>query len=211
VGGSTHPPEEHRLVDAVIRLRDAVPGLRLVLAPRHIRRAWRLRRAIERRGCRVVSWSRIDSEPAAWDVLLVDEVGWLADIYACADVAFVGGTLAHRGGQNVLEPVSRGCPVVVGPHVEHIAPIVSALRQAGGIVCLEGGGDQRQELHDALRRLLLDAHHRAEVAGRARRVLEQSRGAAQLCARRISQHLTATSNSQGAQRLPEREPAGACS
>ncbi len=45
----------------------------------------------------------------------------LFDLYGIADSAFVGGSFADKGGQNILEPASWGIPVQYGPHMEDFA------------------------------------------------------------------------------------------
>jgi len=49
------------------------------------------------------------------DVVLVDRVGVLGDLYALADLAFVGGGFHAAGLHSVLEPAAFGLPVVFGP------------------------------------------------------------------------------------------------
>ena len=53
------------------------------------------------------------------DCLLVDELGWLSDIYYFTDIAFVGGTLDGTGGHNVLEPSALSKPVLFGPNLKN--------------------------------------------------------------------------------------------
>jgi 3-deoxy-D-manno-octulosonic-acid transferase len=71
-----------------------------------------------------------DAAPAA-DVILVDRVGVLADLYALADVAFVGGGFHGFGLHSVLEPAAYGVPVVFGPEWQ-------GSRDASGLVSLGG-------------------------------------------------------------------------
>ena len=50
------------------------------------------------------------------DVLIVDVTGELGQLYCCADVAFVGGSLVKKGGQNIVEPILSGTAALHGPH-----------------------------------------------------------------------------------------------
>ena len=118
VAGSTRPGEEALLLDIYAALRDKHPRLRLVLAPRHLERLDEVRRLLEERQtpyCLYGDGRRCDA------VALVDRMGLLNDLYAAADLAFVGGTLADIGGHNILEPVWARTPVVFGPSVENVA------------------------------------------------------------------------------------------
>lgn len=58
---------------------------------------------------------------AGWDVLIIDRIGVLFDLYGASRSAFVGGSFADKGGQNILEPFSWGVPVQYGPHMEDFA------------------------------------------------------------------------------------------
>ena len=121
VAGSTHPDEERTLVRMKKRLgADGLP-FRLLLVPRHPARADHVEAQVRREGFDVVRRSRLDgtNPPAPETVVLLDTVGELEAAYTQADLVFVGGTLVKHGGQNMMEPASIGCPVVVGPYVSN--------------------------------------------------------------------------------------------
>ena len=65
------------------------------------------------------------------DVLLGDTMGELFAYYAAADVAFVGGSLLPLGGQNLLEALAVGTPVMVGPHTFNFAAATDEAVAAG--------------------------------------------------------------------------------
>jgi 3-deoxy-D-manno-octulosonic-acid transferase len=97
------------------------------------------------------------------EVIVVDTVGELAQIYALADVVFVGGSLVPRGGHNVLEPALRGKPVLIGPHTDNFREAAGQLLGAGGAVTVEDAAALGAEL----RALLADpalAARRGEAA-----------------------------------------------
>ena len=128
VAGSTHPGEEQAALGALAEIEEAGLSAALVLAPRHTGRAREVGALAASRHRRVVLRSK---PPAgrleAGDVLVVDTLGELASLYARADVAFVGGSLARIGGHNLLEPVLAGRPVLFGPYtgsVEHVAGLL---------------------------------------------------------------------------------------
>ncbi|HVZ78236.1 MAG TPA: glycosyltransferase N-terminal domain-containing protein [Gemmatimonadaceae bacterium] len=115
VAGSTWPADEEQLLPAFMALRRAVPEARMIIAP-HEPTAAHLD-PIER-------WARDGQVPLARlgtpqassaDVVLVDRVGVLGDLYALADAAFVGGGFHAAGLHSVLEPAAFGAPVVFGP------------------------------------------------------------------------------------------------
>jgi 3-deoxy-D-manno-octulosonic-acid transferase len=172
VGGSTHRGEEEAVVAAFQGLRGARPDLALVLAPRHPERCGEVEGLLRGRGLTV---ARRSGGPAGAgiDVILVDTVGELGRLYAAADVAFVGGTLAPVGGHNILEPAAAGVPIVVGPHMENFAEIAAAFHDAEAMVTVRDAAGLAGALRD-----LFDAPLRAQrLRGRALAVLAANRGA----------------------------------
>ena len=125
----------------------------------------------------------------ALQVEAADAAGWrwetrmgvLNSFYRAADVAFVGGSLEPFGGHNPMEPAATGAAVVMGPHHASQQASVDALLHAGGIRIVEGSA----ELGHAWTELLSDSAMRERMAGAARGVVDERRGAA----RRITEWL----------------------
>lgn len=134
VAGSTHPPEERWMGQAVRRVRASGVPLRAVVAPRHPARADAVEADLRREGVEVVRRSRLTDAPAPADaVILLDTVGELEAVYALADVVYVGGSLVRHGGQNVMEPASVGKPILVGPHTWNFRGEVDLLASSGAL------------------------------------------------------------------------------
>lgn len=112
LAASTREGEEEMLLDAWQAQTD---GPLLVLVPRHPQRFAEVAALLDRRGLR---WRRRSEglPQAGTDVWLGDSMGEMAAYYALADLAFIGGSLAPLGGQNLIEAAACGCPVLVGPH-----------------------------------------------------------------------------------------------
>jgi 3-deoxy-D-manno-octulosonic-acid transferase len=106
-------------------------------------------------------------------VLLLDTLGELAACWGLADVAFVGGSLTRRGGQNMLEPAAYGAAVLFGPNTWNFRDIVEQLlaRQAARVV------RSAAELTCAVRELLSDRGAAAELGSRARAFVATQQGA----------------------------------
>lgn len=177
VAGSTAPGEERPVLLAFGALRQADARIRLIVAPRHPEDFAAAGKAARAAGHAVVVWSDLTGGPipmaSAWDVLIVDALGVLPELYAAADLVFVGGSLVPRGGQNVLEPASLGKPVTFGPHMQNFRAAAEALVDAGaGFMAHDG-----EELARCLLRLLEDRAGYRVASTMAARVVEANRGA----------------------------------
>jgi 3-deoxy-D-manno-octulosonic-acid transferase len=151
VAGSTSGGEEAIVVESWRRAREALPDLRLLIAPRHPERFDAAARAIQKAGAGVIHRSRAAGgpPPPADHVLLLDTLGELEAAYALARVAFVGGSLVPRGGQNPLEPARAGVPVLFGPGMESFREVADGLLSCGAATEIRGA----VELGDAVIRL----------------------------------------------------------
>jgi 3-deoxy-D-manno-octulosonic-acid transferase len=174
LGASTHDGEETILIEAFLRCREAVPGIMLVLAPRHPTRAPAVRAEAAGRGLR-----------EGRDVIVVDRVGLLPSLYAGATAAFVGKSLTAHGGQNFLEAVQAGCPVVFGPHMENFGEAAATFAGGGGAWQIKDARD----LADALRLLLQEPALRDDLRRRASALLETRTGATARTVDTILAHL----------------------
>ncbi|MFH1176285.1 MAG: glycosyltransferase N-terminal domain-containing protein [Acidobacteriota bacterium] len=166
VAGSTHDPEEAMLTRCLAGLRAQFPSLRLVLAPRHTGRAGCILRDARAQGWRAVLWSDALAAAVDWDLLVVDEMGPLASLYAYADLAFIGGSLVPRGGHNPLEAAAQACATVIGPSFESFQDAVRSLEEAGGIRVLRPSGQPEAALASALAELLADEPLRLAIGFR---------------------------------------------
>jgi 3-deoxy-D-manno-octulosonic-acid transferase len=113
---------------------------------------------------------------SAWrdgDVLVLDTMGELAQVYPFATVVFVGGSLVPTGGHNVLEPARAGRAVVVGPHMENFQEIADELSAADALVQVS----RAEDLGPAVARLLRSDSERDLLGARGRALVERSRGA----------------------------------
>ncbi|MCA1616050.1 MAG: 3-deoxy-D-manno-octulosonic acid transferase [Acidobacteria bacterium] len=188
VAASTHAPEESIVVEAFKRLRidDAGAGgegaraPRLLIAPRHPERFAEVASLLEASGLR---WSRRSAAPAPademCDVILLDTIGELRAAYPSAAVVFVGGSIAPKGGHNVIEPAAAARCVLTGAHTFNFTDIVRQFRERDALLQLPDLPDPRaaEELARVLAALLSDDERRRAIGERARRALDESRGA----------------------------------
>lgn len=138
LAASTREGEEPLVLDAFAALRRQ-PGLErtlLVLVPRHPQRFDEVATLAQGTGLALTRRSTAPGEAApavdaATDVWLGDSLGEMPAYYACADLAFIGGSLVPLGGQNLIEAAACGCPVLIGPHTFNFAQATRDAAEAG--------------------------------------------------------------------------------
>ncbi len=135
IAGSTHPGEEKKILNVFKRLQLAHPNLRLILAPRHVERTESLLQELAEFKLFIQRWSQFDLSES-WDVLVVDQIGILKNIYALGNFVFMGGSWVEHGGQNPIEPAVFDLPVLHGPHVFNFKQIYAIFDEAGGAFCV---------------------------------------------------------------------------
>jgi 3-deoxy-D-manno-octulosonic-acid transferase len=175
IAARTHGEEEAAVIAIHQRLRLRWPDLLLLWAPRHPERFKPVAQAAVDAGWRVAT-RRLTHSPDRDDaVFVVDTLGELMLFYACAEVAFVGGSLQDIGGHNLLEPAAVGAAIVTGPHLHNFSDIATQLEQAGALRI----GADAQAVGDDIAALLEDAGVRARMTSAARALVEQGRGTLQ--------------------------------
>lgn len=173
VAGSTWPADEARLLPAWAALVRRRPTMRLLIAPHEPTRAHL--EPIERWAADLsLRVARLDAPDAAIaDVVVVDRVGVLGDLYALADVAYVGGGFHRAGLHSVLEPAAFGAPVLFGPRHENSRD-ATLLRAAGGALTVRDA----RALEMLLEEWLSDPASSAAAGASARAVVVAGLGAA---------------------------------
>ncbi len=174
IAGSTREGEESKILAAYKELKRNFPSLLLVLVPRHPERFDYMARKIQRRDLvcvrRTDNVAELNQEV---DVYLGDTMGELSLMYACSDVAFVGGSLVPLGGQNILEPCALGVPVVFGPHMFNFPDISRwTIKEGAGIMVQDA-----DELVSQVSELLSNPSLRDEMGNKGMSFIEAHRGA----------------------------------
>ena len=174
VAGSTMRGEEAAVLKAFSKVKTTLPHALLILAPRQPERFAEVERLARDAGFVTARRSElpIDAEPRA-DVVVLDSIGELAQLYQVATAVFVGGSLADHGGHNILEPAIFGKPVVFGPHMQNFKEIAEAFVRNGAAIQVQSD----RELDEAMLALVRDPVHRARLGAAARALVEANRGA----------------------------------
>ncbi len=186
IAASTMPPqapndpdEDDTVIAAFLAL--ARPELRLALAPRHPQRFDSAAEKLTHAGIPFARRSSIHAAPADARVLLLDSIGELAALFERASVVFMGGTLASRGGHNILEPALFAKPVIAGPHMENFAAIADEFTARGGLVRIASAAD----LAASVATLLDDPPHARALGAEARKLASAKRGVVERVASEI--------------------------
>ena len=174
IAASTLKGEEEPILDAFQRIHDTRGNALLIIAPRKPERFHDVERLARRAGWNVARRTelRVDAEPR-YDVVVLDTIGELAQLFQVATLVFVGGSLVDAGGHNILEPAVFGKPIVFGPHMQNFAEIARTFLDQGAAIQVRNG----RELEATLLELLGDSVKRASLGAAARALVEANRGA----------------------------------
>jgi 3-deoxy-D-manno-octulosonic-acid transferase len=175
IAASTHPDEEAAMlaIDRTLRIR--WPELLMLWAPRHPERFRPVTQQAIDSGLQVATRKLTRLPDPSDAVFVIDTLGELMSFYACADVAFVGGSLQPIGGHNLLEPAAVGTATVTGPHLHNFSDIAAQMRKADALRVVADADAAAV----ALEALLADVNERARMASAGRALVEQGRGALQ--------------------------------
>jgi len=180
IAASTMPPgftgdvdEDDAVITAFQKLAPAHPRLLLILAPRRPERFREAANKLQTAGIAYVRRSTLGMARAPASVLLLDSIGELSSLFSLADVVFMGGSLAARGGHNILEPAFFAKPVICGPHMENFREITRDFLDGGACVSIA----KPSELAEAVGSLLANRSRAADIGRRAAECAAGRRGA----------------------------------
>jgi 3-deoxy-D-manno-octulosonic-acid transferase len=159
---STREGEEKMLL-----AQPAPPAALVVVVPRHPQRFDEVAALADSRR------SRQPSPAGAERVYLGDTMGEMAFYYGACDVAVIGGAFAPLGGQNLIEALACGAPVVLGPHMFNFAEATRLALEAGAAL---QASDARSAMRAAFA-LLEDEVRRQAMSAAGRKLCEAHRGA----------------------------------
>jgi 3-deoxy-D-manno-octulosonic-acid transferase len=182
LAGSTHAGEEAWIGSIYRELCKLVPGLVYIVVPRHMERAGEVVKDLEGIGLRPqlrTKWETTLSlgtavAPGQPVCLVVDTTGELRAWYYLASVVVIGKSFLGRGGQNPVEAIMAGKPVITGPHMGNFKVVMNQLVELRGVVEVSGS----DELSQAIMRVLNDPGESGLMVERGRQAIHQHRGAA---------------------------------
>ena len=180
--GSTRGESEEEFVLQALKKIDR-HGLRIIHAPRHLEDAPSLEMRVQERLGEVALRSKGQTGP----YLVLDTYGELASVYSLADVVIVGGGFENFGGQNIVQPLAAGKPVLHGPHMQNFREAAKLADDAGASISCA----TPDELAEALKQLLNDPGKRARMGQAAKALVEAHAGASRRYAEAVAAEIAA--------------------
>ncbi len=174
--GSTRGEEEEAFVGKALEGMDQVG---VVWAPRHIERADALEALMVKTFGSCARRSRNESGR----FVLLDSYGELAKVYSVADIVIIGGGFADHGGQNLLQPLAHGKPVLHGPHMQNFRDVTQAALELGA----SRECDHPQALREAIKDLLAHPETSRAMGEEGRAFVESNSGASRRYALAIAE------------------------
>nr|HPN72515.1 glycosyltransferase N-terminal domain-containing protein [Candidatus Omnitrophota bacterium] len=177
VAGSTHFPEESGIIDEFVRFSGASRGMKLIIAPRHVERKEAIKVYVESSGLKCCFFSELSGEKchemSSADVMIVDTIGHLKDLYSLADVVFIGGSMVKKGGQNPIEAARWGKAIVFGSDMSNFSEVARDF--VGGGAALVANDFKR--LGGIIEDLMANDAKRLKMGKASGEVIEKNSGA----------------------------------
>ena len=174
IAASTHDGEEELVLEAFDQVLQTYKDCLLIIVPRHPERCESVLDLCDKRDLNAVRRSQFETYDLTTQVFILDTLGELGMFYACADVAFVGGSLLPDiGGHNMLEPASLGIPVITGKYLFNFVEVSELLYAQNALVLVS----DLNELAQRVVELLQDANLRHSIGERGKGVITENQGA----------------------------------
>jgi 3-deoxy-D-manno-octulosonic-acid transferase len=192
LAGSTHKGEEEIILDAFEAIKSRGTELKLLLAPRHPERFHEVEDLLKKRNVTYCRRSKISTpdprqnnkgQETAYraeniqtineaDIILLDTIGELSELFSKGDIAFIGGSLLSYGGHNILEPAYWGKPILFGPHMDNF-PFAEDFIKEGAALMVKDSRD----IAEAVENLLHNTEKAKQMGQRAKAIIKRNTGA----------------------------------
>ncbi len=161
IAGSTHPGEEELFLRVYQAILPHFKGIRLLIAPRHIERAESVKRLCGNMGLE--------------NVIVLDTIGELAELFSIATIVIMGGSFVKKGGHNLIEPAVFAKAIVFGKYMHNFRNMAASFLEEGAAIQVSG----EEELAAAVKKLLSDETERNKIGRKAYSVIHSSSGASE--------------------------------
>ncbi|EJW21361.1 hypothetical protein IMCC14465_11570 [alpha proteobacterium IMCC14465] len=173
LAASTHETEEVSVAETHKNLKDKHPGLLSIIAPRHPQRGESLVKQLTEMNLTIARRSENQTIKADTDIYLADTIGDMGLLYRLCEIAFIGGTLTPRGGQNPLEAARLNTAIFYGPSTENFSEMFTLMKDedAGRAITTQN------DMTDMVDLLLSDATFRKKLSTNALKLIDKNKGA----------------------------------
>jgi len=175
VAGSTHEGEEKILYHIYKKMKKRFPEFLMILAPRDPERCPAIQSRFLSNDVQVVFFTAMDKINIRPDIILVDKMGELSQLYAVCDAAFIGGSMVKQGGHNPLEPAVFSKPILFGSDMSDFLLISTWLLDHGGAKKVES----EQDLEKALEEILENRQMQEQMGRKSYEIFSRNSGAVQ--------------------------------
>lgn len=172
IAASTHDGEEKALFEVFKKLQSSIPGVILLVAPRHPERFESVYALAKTYNFHVNKRSESETISPETEILVLDCLGELLGLYGLSDYAFVGGSLVSIGGHNVLEPIALRVPVVCGQYMQNAQSLCDELLEAQAIQQVESA----KSVVEVIANLHQTPQLKEKQVGQATKVLKAAQG-----------------------------------
>ncbi|MCP4481978.1 MAG: hypothetical protein GY817_04100 [bacterium] len=184
--GSLRAGEEALLIDAMIYLNSKFDNFLGVIAPRHLKNIEKIESLLHENNLDYVCYSDLkkfgegskylkrNQKFIGANIIVLDVMGALIDVYKNSDLVFVGGSLVKKGGQNIIEPASLGKLVLFGPYMENFREVSARFLSSGGAIQVENVAVLKKQAE----KYLIDKNERSQFVHRVLKCLKDAKGGA---------------------------------
>jgi 3-deoxy-D-manno-octulosonic-acid transferase len=175
LAGSTHTGEDEIVLEVFKELKQEIPDLKLIIAPRHPERNEKVFELAKNKDFDIIKRSKNSTcLPAILpSCLLLDTMGELGKLYSICDIAFIGGSFNNTGGHNPLEATIFNKPVISGTSIHNFKDIYAILTFSNAAKIVK----TKEELKEAVKKLLMDEEFYQKASKDCEKVFEQNKGA----------------------------------
>ncbi|ADO76415.1 3-deoxy-D-manno-octulosonic acid transferase [Halanaerobium praevalens] len=176
IAGSTHQGEEEIILELYQQLKVDFPELKILIAPRYVERREEILELCYKKDISASLYSKLKKEKAKLDqqtdIIIIDTMGELADLYFYADLVFIGGSLIERGGHNIIEPAARAKVVLFGQSMYNFKEQRNFLVDEEVAFEIENIDQFFKKTYQ----LLANEQYREQLALKAAKLIDQNRG-----------------------------------
>ncbi|TQV81422.1 3-deoxy-D-manno-octulosonic acid transferase [Aliikangiella coralliicola] len=178
VAASIHPGEFEQILETHRKLLAKMPDLLLIGIPRHPEKFADFKNACENSGLNFISRSEARQPDNNTQIVVGDTMGEMMLFCGIADIVFVGGSLIERGGQNPLEAIACGAPVMIGHSYYNFADVCQILDEQGVLISCKNAAELEHNIHQ----LLNHPERLIDLSAKAAQIMAANRG----CVDRLS-------------------------